>query len=460
MIKEMFNKVRNTADAFWNGKSFMPIVFLVSFAALVLNIEMAGMFILAGLCVFLLLFCDDMLSIVCPALCIMLLSTEYYVDYTDLLPYVPYAAVPFAASFVFNVIYYRRPFAKGKLTYPLIAVSLALLLGGVGVISKEEYFLPSSLYFMLCLGPAMLLLYFLTMSRLKNERSYVRSERLAQILYTSGLVAACVIFVFYAENAAKFVEEKHVLFYKPRNYVSSVLLMTLPACCIMFEKRRIHLLGFIAMCLALVFTGSRSGLLFGIIIGFVCFVYSCILHREKLKNDKRFRKLLIVAFVIAAAVAIWIIPELYANRLTGGKFISKTETRVSFISLGIQDFLGNPINGVGVGYQGNRSIFKAIIPGSIVYYHNIVIQVIASMGIIGAIAYLWVFAARVKYLITNLRNELIVFGFSYAGILAMSLTNPGVFCPFPEAALVTLIFAVIESETVRRSLPSLQTETV
>ncbi len=43
-----------------------------------------------------------------------------------------YAIVPFALALLFNLIYYRRRMVIGKLTYPYIAVSAALIIGGVG----------------------------------------------------------------------------------------------------------------------------------------------------------------------------------------------------------------------------------------------------------------------------------------------------------------------------------------
>ena len=446
-----FEQGQQIASRVWNSKAFFPAVFVVALFMLLFELQLAGMFLFAAVTVLLLIFCDDLLSIVCPILCIFLLSTKYYTDYTSLVPYVPYAAVPLAIAAVFNLVYYRRPIVGGRFTLPLCAVSIALLAGGVGTISAKDYFRLTSLYSMLGLGVVMLLIYFLANSRLENERDYDRVERMAGILFTVGMVASAVVFLFYAVNLERFIEKGSVLFCKPRNFVASVLLMTLPASCLLIERRRIHLIGYAVMCLALVMCGSRSGLLFGAMVGFVSGVYICHLRRESIAEHKWYNWAFLVLVAVLCYVGVKYIPVLYSSRLVEGSFISSSETRVSFIELGIKDFLACPINGVGLGNTKNVGIFKAIVPGSLVFYHNVIIQVMGSMGTIGVMAYCWLFGERMRLIVTNLHSKQIIFGFSYAGILAMSMTNPGIFCPFPEAALLIIMFSIAEKEAKRQN---------
>lgn len=459
-LKSFFENGQQAATIVWNSRAFFPILFIVSLFGLVSGTQLPVMYLLVAVCVLLLVFCDDLLSIVGPLLCIFLLSTKYYTDYTTLVPYVPYAAVPFALAAVFNLVHYRRPHVTGRFTYPLVAVSAALLIGGVGTISAKDYFRPVSLYYMLGLGVVMLLLYFLVSSRLENEREYDRIERMADILYTAGLLASAVVLVFYATNLERFIKSGSVLFFKPRNYIASVLLMTLSSSCLMIERRRIHLIGFAVMCLALVLSGSRSGLLFGAMIGFVCGLYICYLRRESIEEHRWYNWAFLLVVAALCYVGVKYIPVLYSSRLVEGNLISASETRVSFIELGIMDFLNNPINGIGLGSTKNIGIFKAIIPGSLVFYHNAVIQVMGSMGLLGVMAYCWLFGERMRLIVTNLRSKQIIFGFSYAGILAMSMTNPGIFCPFPEAALLIVMFSIAEKESKRQREINLVEETV
>lgn len=66
------------------------------------------------------------------------------------------------------------------------------------------------------------------------------------------------------------------------------------------------------------------------------------------------------------------------------------------------------------------------------------------MGLVGVFAYLFNFYTRLKVLRQSRKSGTVIFAVSYFAILLMSLTNPGVFCPFPEAAMLILMFAVAE----------------
>lgn len=444
-MKSTFTKCSIIADKMWNSRYYPAVLLMLAGLGHVTKMNLPCMYLFVALCVFQLIFCDDLMSLICPLLLILLESVYYYKDYSQLIPYMWYAIIPFALAVVFNLIYYRRPFKSGRFTLPLAAVSAALLLGGVGTVSLSEYLAPVSLYYMLGLGAAMLLIYLLCASRLQNERSYKRSERLAAAIYAAGLMCVIIVAVFYIRNIDAIIKNGGVIFYKARNYIASVLLIALPMPLMFLKRSSWHLLSMALMLLAAVTIGSRSGLIFAPIV----FILSVIYILSKYKKRKKLIRILLLAVLIPTVIiAVTVLPELFASRIaeTGG-LISKSETRVKFIIRAIEDFLSSPINGVGVGNMKNADIFPGMISGSIAFYHNIVLQVIASMGLVGAAAYAVHFFERAKLLFEKRHTELIVFALSYIGILLMSMTNPGMFCPFPEAGLFVVIFAVIEKES-------------
>lgn len=444
-MKSLFTKGQAAADKIWNSRYFLPALLLIAVAALLTDTNLACMFIYVLIIVLLLIFSDDIMSIVAPVFFILLMSVKYYLDFSVLTDYMWYAIVPVALAVLFNLVYYRRPFTRGKFTYPLAAVTVALLLGGCGVISAKEYFSAVSLYYTLGLGLAMLVLYTIIHSRLANERKYVRTERLAEIMYAAGILFSLIIIAFYIANFQKFLDRGSVLYYKPRNYATSVFLMCIPMGCLLVKRSNLYLIGMALMYAAMILAGSRSGLLFGTLLLAVCAVYIYINN----KNSRRlYRWIMLVLAIPACYFAVKYIPALYSSRLVDGNFISSGETRVDYIRLGIENFLGNPVFGIGIGNLKDLEVFKAIVPGSIVFYHNMIIQVINSMGILGIATYGWHFALRAGLILKNRRiDSFAVFGLSYLGILLMSLTNPGIFCPFPEAGLLVLIFALLEKES-------------
>ena len=383
--------------------------------------------------------CDDLMSIFAPVCFAIQLSVEFYKDYSALAVYAYIAAVPVCAAFAFGLIRYRRPFKGGKLFWPLIAVSCALFLGGVGAISSEEYFSPLSLYYMAALGPAQLLIYMLVRSRAVNKREYNRAERVCEVLYAAGLLFVFVIFCFYLRNAGK-AAEKGIIFYKPRNYVASVLLLCIPSTCVLAKRGFRYVIGMLAMHAAIVFSGSRSGLLIGSFITAACLFYAYM-------TDKKHRKTYNIALPIIIALccsAAVILPSLYAHRMADAS--EADSTRIRFIITGIDNFLSSPVFGIGVGNMKDIGIFKAHVAGWPMFYHNIVIQILSCTGLVGAAAYIWLFYSKLRVLASCRRKaEFYALVIAYAALFLMSLVNPGLWRPFPELAILTMSFALAES---------------
>ncbi len=442
MLKTLFKKGQTAAEAVWNSKYYLPFLLLTEFIAVFCDAALECMYFYVFLCVVFMIFSDDLLSIIPTVMFTLLTSVSYYKDFSVLTQYMWYAIVPFALALLFNLIYYRRKIVFGKLTYPYIAVSAALIIGGVGVISADDYFEPIGLYYTLGLGLGQLVLYLISRSRLENERGYDRVERVARILYTGGLLFVVVVLGFYIQNLDKFIEKGGVLFFKQRNFVTSVFLMVIPMICILVRRSNLYLIGTVLMYIAMIMTGSRSGLLFGSFLLLVCLAY---IYMKNKKYRRFYNWLFGVSIVVIAVLAIAFLPQLYAARIENAAVGDKT--RLEFIKLGVENFLAHPIFGIGIANMKDVGIFKAYVPGSLMFYHNAVIQVISSMGLVGVAAYGWMLFSRLKMLwIGRKRKRIAVFALSYIGIGLMSMTNPGIFCPFPEAGLLTLMFAIVEKE--------------
>lgn len=441
-LKNWFKKRQKEAYALWNGKFYFPVMFLITVVALVFHMNVAAMFFFIAVCIYFFIFSDDLMSMIMPLFMIFLLASTYFKDLTVLMKYLPFAAIPFAAAAVFNLIHYGRAYVKGRMLYPLIAVSAALIIGGAGVIPLDEYLLPINFYYVLGLGAFMIFIYCLSLSRLQNEREYDRVERLAKILYFVGFAAVFTVLVFCADNIETIIRKGRLIFYKPRNFVSSVLLMTMPAACLYIKKNNWHILSLLFMYVGMVLTGSRSGLLFGTALLGLCAIYVYVTN----KDSRKLYNIILLAMIIPVGyIAVKYIPAMYSGRLTNGSFISADETRVKFIKLGIEDFLNHPILGIGMSNQKNIEIFPGFFPGCLVFYHNILIQIPASLGIVGVGAFIWQFAERIKLSLATRKTRYFIFTLSYIGILMMSLTNPGILCPFPETALLVLVFSMMEN---------------
>ena len=111
-----------------------------------------------------------------------------------------------------------------------------------------------------------------------------------------------------------------------------------------------------------------------------------------------------------------------------------------------ENFKHHPIFGVGLCYSGNQAATWVPKTGAINWYQNSVLQVLASFGIVGAIAYAFQFYCRVKVLLRcHTKFNYTVF-LSYLGLGLMSLVNPGLFSPIPYLFILTMMFVIVEKK--------------
>ena len=100
----------------------------------------------------------------------------------------------------------------------------------------------------------------------------------------------------------------------------------------------------------------------------------------------------------------------------------------------------------------NAPIFLGV-EGSIVWYHNLIAQILGSMGLVGVVGYGWLFYDRVRLLWRKRSRTTMAFALSYFAMLLISMTNPGMFCPMPNALLMVAMFVVVERQPDTAAVP-------
>jgi len=217
--------------------------------------------------------------------------------------------------------------------------------------------------------------------------------------------------------------------------------MALPTACLPSEEGRIRWGGLAFFYFSLLITGSRSALLFGSLMLAACLVY---LYRKNPASRRRYR-LAALLIGVPATVLLWeFVPVLFASRMEDGALISAQDSRVTFFIQAMRDFFSSPIFGKGLGNLNNSAIFIGV-SGSIVWYHNLFAQILGSMGLVGAAAYGYLYYERGRLLFTKRSAEMTIAAFSACGMVLVSMTNPGEFCPLPNEFLMAALFAILES---------------
>ena len=108
---------------------------------------------------------------------------------------------------------------------------------------------------------------------------------------------------------------------------------------------------------------------------------------------------------------------------------------------------------VVISQSGETAPIFLGVEGSIVWYHNLIAQILGSMGLVGAVGYGWLFYDRVRLLWRKRSRTTLAFALAYFAMLLISMTNPGMFCPMPNALLMVAMFVVVERQPDTAAAP-------
>jgi len=426
--------------------------FALAALALVFNAGTAGMLVLAALCMAQLVLCDDLLlplATMLFACLIMIKSSENpaFAATDDALlnefRLLAWLVVLPAGAIAAHIRLYRKPLVWGKAAWAILAVSVATTLGGAGAISAKEYFAGGALYHTGLLGFGMLLFYLWLSSAIKEDHDGRLERFVPNLMLALGLLASFMVFHQYLSNLPRLMQRPELLAFQWRNNVSTFLMLALPFPFLKAFKQPLFLLTGLTMYLALLLSGSRGGMLFGTIELVMCVLFVLL-------ADKKRRLIYLGAAALIVAAAVLCVPLLapffrpVITRFWQSLFEGEQEVRMQLYKRAVQDFLAHPVFGVGLGWMANRDLHPSK-TFALCWYHNAPLQIIGSMGFVGAAAYIFQYIVRVKIFLrrraTKFRLTLFL---SWVGLEMMSLVNPGVFAPIPYLMILTILIVVAE----------------
>jgi len=417
----------------------------------IFHAEAAGMAALLVSFMAQLVLCDDLMLPLAPALiaCVIMIRTTETPSfsgtddalYKQFLPWCWLAIFP-AGAIAAHIKLYPRRFVWGRAAWAILAVSIATTLGGIGAISAKEYFAGGALYHTGLLGFGMLLFYLWLSGALGNRGG--RLERfLPDLMLTLGLLAAFMVFHQYLSHLPRLMHKPELLAFQWRNNASTFLMLALPFPFYKAFQKPLALLAALAMYLALLLSGSRGGMLFGTVELGMCVLFLLL-------ADKKHRLAYLGIAVLAIAAAVVCVPLLVPffrpviARFLQSVFHGEQEVRLQLYRRAVQDFLSHPVFGVGLGWVGNRDLHPSK-TFALCWYHCAPLQILGSMGVVGALAYLYQYIVRVKIFLrrpaTKFRLTLFL---AWAALEMMSLVNPGVFVPVPYLMMLTILLVAAE----------------
>ena len=190
--------------------------------------------------------------------------------------------------------------------------------------------------------------------------------------------------------------------------ISGMMILGIPAAIYLAKNCRYSLLSYLlslALLLGAVATGTRTATLVGGAMLIVCLTLACI----KGRNAKWMRYYTLITLLLAVVAVLYIdryvisfrehiLPTLLNYLRLTESSLAGLSSRLDLWKNGIADFLESPIFGVGFadgGYTEELAYSNVVND----MYHNVVVQFLGAMGVVGVLAFLWHLADLVTVLV-------------------------------------------------------------
>ena len=370
-------------------------------------------------------------------------QSDYFADGRKIATYVILYVVVFAALVFFflrNRIIDRGELRRMPILIPALLLSAAFLLnglfGGAWCASSLGYGMMNILTFFIALY-----LFWLGFRRADAD------ELASYFAYVSTLVALVItaeLGLLYLTSDSLIVggavnKEAVLLGWGNWNNIGQNLIVTIPAVFYGAMKNKNPWYYFAVATLtvaAAALTLSRNALIFGALTYAACAIIACFVGRTK----KAFRIITPVGALSVVGVAFIFREKIFsilADYIDRGM---SDNGRFDLYKQGIDEFLSAPIFGKGFfGITTETFNFVDFFPQMM---HNTPVQLLASMGIVGAVAYLVYRVATVRYVVRRPSLAKTMLAISMLVLIAQSLLDNFIFYIQP-VLYYSVAFAII-----------------
>ena len=418
--------------------------YLAAFAAIVFigwtteSAEFGFVALIALTCLSLVLL-DDILPLTAPlfyAMC--MIFTDKVEDFIFMWP----TFIPLGLAMVFflvrNAKRVRRP---GSMTVPQIAVSVALIIGGAGVVTAADYLkaLPNTLF----LGIGVLAVYLLIYCYAARDDKRDVGLYFSKMLMWFGFAVLAEMAVWYirADLApADWGKVARDFGWGIENNAATILSLSAPMCFYLATRYRwggVYALCGAAQYIGVILSYSRGGILMAAFTAPVCVVLGLVKATDKKRMGIAYA-LIIAALIVCFGVYFGEIEAAIKSLFDQGFGPSHRDI---LYAEAWDLFTAHPFLGVGLGFYGNNFDINTM---QFYWFHSTLFQVLANMGVVGLAAYVFYYIARFRT-IRRLRNPFNLFTLvAWLGFEGYSMMDTGTFVPFPTMTLVLVTAGIAE----------------
>lgn len=402
-MSNIINKLHSATPRlkrFLESRMYPPMVALIVAAGHISGLEFYFNIVLLLSVICVLLLCDSSLPLITPFVCFLYqiplkhtpgipTFSSYYFEGARLVILIALAFITLASmAYRLAVNIRARSGVRDPMLLPMAAMTFAFLLNGV--FSPE--WTPASLLLGFVETAAFVFVFYLFLFGLKNKSA---DEMLDSLCYAT----LCISFVLVAEMANMFISYDGIIeggaivkdkvnlgwgIWNPVGFSLTVLIPILVYGAMRMKYPAVYLAAAMATYISSLLTSSRNAVIFSTLAIAVSFLIGCFAGERK----KLFRIATIVVILAIFTVGVLLydrIAELFAKLIEQG---ISDNGRFVLWEKGIENFLSSPIFGTGFFGYGETEVFESasFIP---TMAHNTAVQLISSMGTVGAIAYIY-----------------------------------------------------------------------
>lgn len=429
-------------------ESWLYPVFIAFFVLLghSLSIELFSSSIIAISIIIGLFFCKDIRFLVSPALMfIFIVSSNSFAcwegEFINKAFYtgITIMAILVAIALIARFIIFRKsisliPVVKSPLFYGLLAFSLSILLGGL--FNSNMYSLglfKDNLIFSVAITFSFIGIFILFYSGINFSNDF--KKYLVFVLFVSSILVCLEFYTMLLCGKIELVKESIVTGWGIWNNIGAILTVLLPVhfYCFAYCKKFKYLFLITALVsyVTIVLTFSRASLLVATLILALCMIFSCFVGQNKLL----FRILIAVlgTLSIIAVIIMW-------DKLLGlAERFFDDNGRFEIYKKGLEKFLNHPI--LGAGFMDSHGISS--VPDH--RYHNTLVQILASCGTVGILAYAFHRFNTISLIIKKKSGRNIFLAFCLLGLILTSLFDIHFFNIYPAFYYVLILIAIEKS---------------
>ncbi len=318
-----------------------------------------------------------------------------------------------------------------RLLYWSVPLALALLLNGAGA----DGYTVRNLFFGVGTVILWLVIYVIYYHGIEHSEDATRCT-LRYLMAALVVLLAELVWVYVSMWDAIFAPagiQKDIVFFGwgIHNNMGCMLAMLIPVCFLMASRARVGwlywILGVVTY-VGVILTYSRSSLLAGAVVLLASMVTVCFTGRHK----KLYRILLLSTLgggILVCLLLLIVSPSLYVSfyeKILRG-FVD--HGRFDLWRSGVEDFLTNGVFGVGF-FNVDFSSWSGIgMPG---FLHNTLVQLLASCGALGLVAYLVYRAGTITLFVRRPNGMRTFLALMLAALLGTSLLDNNIFNIYPS----------------------------